>query len=586
MKLQEKLKQLNPSLYNHFVGNVEKVKVILEKATPFEYTFHGYEHSVQLEKYAEHLLNDEIINSLSEDELFILLHGIYYHDIGMIKYCRESVIEYIQKKDIELAKKLKKLVEENPELKDDTEILKVNREEHNLLSFRMIYPSNYEYDPRIISLPNEKYAKSIALVCLGHRDYKIGNKKINTLEQINETEPFPKVEPYPNGEVNTRFLACIVRLADELDITYQRAKSDILLHIKDSLTKRSLTEWVNHDLISMVKIDNKFHKITFFPNNDYILRTDKEIGDRQITRNAIFAKQEKVQSELNTLYQYYYTDATEPYKLGYGRIEIELDNTVCTENDYSKYLEARKETTKRLILEDNIDPTEAVDKTDGGIKVDIPVSGLEQEIKLKRKELQTIIEQLYERESLISLGNFILPSGFYTRYYFNTNQILPKSEILNLVTDIFALSFSSKEIDCVVGIDKAGQILAPNLSLKLKCNYTYLIHSNEVKYSVSFEKGCSIKTANNILIITDVISTGKTIKSAIEKLKGDFNPTKIFVAGIFTSNKSACESISSIDNIELLYLNDKYCFKTYSPEEVENDDTLKNEFTILKSVKK
>ena len=584
MKIQNRLQNLNESLYNIFIGNIEKVRVLLEKATPYEYTFHGIEHAQQLETYAENMLSDEIINSFTEDEIFILLHGIYYHDIGMIKYCRESVVEYVKQKDSELAEKLDKLISENPSLKESTDILRVNREEHNVLSARMIYPSVYEYDARIISLPNEKYAKSIAQLCLGHRDYKIGVNKVYTLQEID------KIEPYPKGEVHTLFLSCIVRLADELDITYQRAKSDILIHIKNILPERSLTEWVNHDLISMVKIDSKYHKIFFHPNKDFILKLDKEIGDRQITRNAIFSKQEKVQSELDELYKHFYVNASEPYKLGFSKVEIEYDTIACTEKDYSNYLEFKKKNEKRLMLENDINPIAATDNSEMSHKSESANSDNtnEREISLKAKinELNKIVKELYNADKLISLGNFILPSGYYTRYYFNTNIILPQSKILNLITDIFLSKFEDSVIDCVIGIDKAGQIIAPNLSLKLQCNYTYLVHNSEEKYSISFEKGCSINTAERIVIATDVISTGATLRMAIDKLKEVFSPQKIYISCIFTSNKPVCKLISEIENVELFYLNDEYSFKTYSPKELEEDEELRNEFNILKSVKK
>src|SRR5674476_578290 len=85
-KLREKLKSLKSDYLTLFEANIVKVKPILEKCTPIEFTFHGIEHCVMLEKHANQLINTSLFNKLNAEEIFILLNGIYYHDIGMISY--------------------------------------------------------------------------------------------------------------------------------------------------------------------------------------------------------------------------------------------------------------------------------------------------------------------------------------------------------------------------------------------------------------------------------------------------------------------------------------------------------------------
>jgi orotate phosphoribosyltransferase len=132
----------------------------------------------------------------------------------------------------------------------------------------------------------------------------------------------------------------------------------------------------------------------------------------------------------------------------------------------------------------------------------------------------------------------------YSRYYINSHIFLPQNRILNAITDLFCEVHKDSDIDCIIGIDKAGIILAPSLSLKLHCNYTYLIPENEEDSAVTFERNTSIKEAKKIILLTDVISSGKRMEQSIEQAQKRFNSEAIVIGSIFCTNKKTMENLS------------------------------------------
>jgi orotate phosphoribosyltransferase len=550
-KIREKLKEKNTDFSALFEANLVKIKPLLEKATPTEYTYHGYGHAETLEKNAEQLLGNKIIYRLSEDELFILLNGIYCHDIGMIKY------------------------KENQE----TGNLTVSREDHNLTSYQMIYDKESNAFPqnKIIDVPKQdpRYAKSIALLCIGHRDYENEQGiKIRTIKEMNE------IEPFPNGGVHIKFLACIVRLSDELDITNQRAPRDIQMHLKNFINDFSLKQWLEHDLFSQVQIDNETYNITLIPNKDEIKQLDKKNNDRTIARYVMFSKRKKIELELNDL-EDILSDKNSEYRIGYDSIKIQFDDDIITRKDFETYQAQVDKVIKEESLQvpDNPERAQNFEESKKFEENDI----LEDESKIF-KLITKEIDNFYDSGQLLEIGSFKLPSNVYSRYYINSHLFLPQNEILNTITDLFYEIYKDNEIDCIIGIDKAGIILAPNLSLKLHCNYTYLIPENEEDSAVVFERNTSIKEAKKIILLTDVISTGKRIQQSIEQVKERFNPQEIVIGSIFCTNKKTKENLSK--EYKIYCISDKFMFVTYTEEQMNNDEDLRTEFNLTKLIKK
>ena len=133
-------------------------------------------------------------------------------------------------------------------------------------------------------------------MCLGHRNYKDENGfSVNTLSDSN------LVEHYSDVAIHTRTLACILRLADELDITNQRAPGDVLIHLKSFIGKDSVNEWIKHKFFGQVDILSQSHEIFLRPHIQNIIDRDKVLKDRLKTRILLFSKLAKINNEIDII---------------------------------------------------------------------------------------------------------------------------------------------------------------------------------------------------------------------------------------------------------------------------------------------
>ena len=173
-----------------------KVKYFLDeipKTFP-EYTKHDIEHSERVIDYLDLIIPDSLKKELDTYEIFFLLASAYLHDIGMIRF---------------------------PEDEDtDSELI---REMHHLRSEKFIV-ENY----KDLSIEDEHQARIIGKICRGHRKEDLRSFRIETYK-IGHT-------------INVPLLAALLRIADELDITFERAPFVIYEHIppKDQISKE---EW-------------------------------------------------------------------------------------------------------------------------------------------------------------------------------------------------------------------------------------------------------------------------------------------------------------------------------------------------------
>ena len=182
---------------------------------PF-FTSHGIKHVAFVENVVDSLLPLNIKKEMNPLEVSILLLSILLHDIGMIP--------------------------------ESNETLKNIREVHNIRTREIIN----KYYPEISI--DKIQAEIIGDICYAHRDHLLDGIKFNTLDEI-------KKRPYQINLVKIRgnFLASLIRLADELDITYSRAPEFIQKVAKPDESHKE--HWDTHNLIAGIDIDSSQWKI-------------------------------------------------------------------------------------------------------------------------------------------------------------------------------------------------------------------------------------------------------------------------------------------------------------------------------------
>jgi molecular chaperone HtpG len=195
-----------------------------------EYTDHSINHSKAVLGYADHLLNTEV-EKLNEDEAYILIMAGFLHDIGMCptNEMKANVIESSAFK--ESGKKFEDYL----------------RDIHHKVSYQ--YITTFWRELRII---NETYAEAIALVGMGHR-------KVELLDFDTYNPEF--VVKSGSEFVCLPYLAGVLRLADELDITNDRTP-ELLYNQYFPSNRISREEWVKHKANYFVSFNKPTIKIT------------------------------------------------------------------------------------------------------------------------------------------------------------------------------------------------------------------------------------------------------------------------------------------------------------------------------------
>ena len=570
---EEALKKRNPDLYDQFAGSVKALSNLLDVATPATYTFHGKKHIEMVKQYVGRLLGEKRIKRLTDDELYILLMGVLCHDLGMTQYDWEAQGGYYVP----------------------------DRENHNIASYMMVYdqPKNRKNENLQILVPEgePKYCKAIAELCLGHRDHKDeNNKKVHTLsdsvkipgcdDDVNINSSFFMSN---NTEVHVEYLTAILRLADEIDVTNQRAPRDVEMNLRSFITDETKKHWNIPGLIDHVEIkstDPGKTSILLVPDITDIKARSKDpiIGvslDQLLS--LLFERLEKIREEIVIINKitasnnYFNTGLSVEFNIG-----ILYDDDTVTEEKYNEYLirvhEAKEKADKQKKLGMSFDDYEEE----------------EEEEETPTERFNKKIERLKEDKGLLECSNFEFPFGEYSHYFINTQLLLTNGKILDDITELFQDHYSDKNIDCVIGLGKAGIILAPNLSLKLNCNSSYMICKWES--STEWEQRTSvIENARNVLMILDVLSTGTVTEQSLNdsKIRNNTNLENIYIGTVFCTNEAVKRKLSKKDKVKEIYsINDNFQFRTYRPikdkDKYDHDDEediiseeMEKEFNLL-----
>jgi molecular chaperone HtpG len=229
------LKEKKSDLYENYIKTKSEVSKLLQqyiKNFP-TYTDHSIEHTQEVLNIASNLLDVEEISVLTGDELYILCMAGILHDIGMC--IPENKIKEISNTD-EILEYRKNY--------PDIEIEKYIRDIHHILSYRFIME---EWEN--LNIPSENYAKAIGLVAQGHRKVNLSDFEVYDPQFFVKTGREYVCLPY---------LACILRISDELDITNLRTP-EILLKYYIPDNEISEKEWIKHK--HTIQINFKGNKV-------------------------------------------------------------------------------------------------------------------------------------------------------------------------------------------------------------------------------------------------------------------------------------------------------------------------------------
>ena len=123
-----------------------------------------------------------------------------------------------------------------------------------------------------------------------------------------------------------------------------------------------------------------------------------------------------------------------------------------------------------------------------------------------------LLEILRQSGALLE-GHFILTSGRHSAQYIEKFRVLEQPHYTEMLCKAIAENFRSENITVVVGPMTGGILLAYEVGKQLG---TKAIFSERVDGKMQFRRGFSLSTADRVLIVEDIITTGGSVMEVID----------------------------------------------------------------------
>lgn len=252
MRFRDILKEKSETHHAQFISIVENLKnSYLSFTTPVFYTSHGIDHSLNIENIADALIPDHLKYKMNQEEIFILLCSIYFHDVGMA----------LMTKDEGSGKS-------NDYFKRVDEV----RRTHSEKTASFMIEKYEEFGLR------KSQAEIISWICKAHSDIKnTDGTKIYTFAEIMNRSDEINIDTVP---IRIKYLAAILRLGDELDVTEKRAPGKRMEII--DLPLESQIEWMKHQIFSGINIDPNIWEIDLDVSESLLYGGEKNKDQREI----------------------------------------------------------------------------------------------------------------------------------------------------------------------------------------------------------------------------------------------------------------------------------------------------------------
>ena len=192
--IERRLARCAPELHSRYRDCVVVSQRMLSRYENYfpDFTDHTVLHTLDILELCNQLIGEQM-DKLTAEDLYVLLMGALFHDVGM----GVSVADFEEFRQ----------VLGFPEPEDDNARAWAIRDHHQELSG--LYLEKYWH---LMDIPNAAYARAVIQVCRGHRKTDL----------LDEREYPPAFQVEPGKSVSLPYLAALICLADELDISADR----------------------------------------------------------------------------------------------------------------------------------------------------------------------------------------------------------------------------------------------------------------------------------------------------------------------------------------------------------------------------
>jgi adenine/guanine phosphoribosyltransferase-like PRPP-binding protein len=354
--------------------------------------------------------------------------------------------------------------------------------------------------------------KKIQTIIRAHSDIKTSDDVIqeNTIEAIKEDVQSADIA----GEyIHVKFLAGMLRMADELDVTIDRAGNELhkalQLDSTDSEQNKSIKHWKKLKYFYEIKLENA----------DVILRIDNDVYSED-TAEADYIIREVI-NHANRELEMLTEKCFEKYSHLFNISRIRGYNSESTMESYFDFFKKPQ----------SENPLEQ--KTDN---VEVAVEASSLNIIKFSPALSDDLDKIILQEKLLESGHFNLNNSVCSRDWIKTREMIEirtfRKRICDEIRDNFiSLNYSAKNT-LLVGIETLGSILASSIAHDLCFPFSYIIPDKSKDEHSMQDKHFNAGEFENIILFTDVIVTFETEGCAIED-NDIFNKIKLVYSIFF-----------------------------------------------------
>ena len=229
--LERKLRELDPKLHQLFADTVFALQQILSNYQLIfpDFTDHTELHTLNVIDFCNNLIGKQI-DQLNADEIYVLLLGCYFHDTGM-GISHHDFEEF--SKNIDFGNYF-----DTHERDNYPEIVRNFHHEYSG-QFLKKYAKFFEF-------PSKEHLFAVIQISRGHRK-----------TDLYDENEYPINLKVPNGHtICLPYLASLVRLADEIDVTASR-NSKAIYDLNKIVEEIDLIEFMKHEAVKDLEITDK-----------------------------------------------------------------------------------------------------------------------------------------------------------------------------------------------------------------------------------------------------------------------------------------------------------------------------------------
>ena len=126
-------------------------------------------------------------------------------------------------------------------------------------------------------------------------------------------------------------------------------------------------------------------------------------------------------------------------------------------------------------------------------------------------------QDIFEKSGAILEGHFLLTSGLHSPVYWEKFRVLRYPEYTEQLCSLISGYYVGKNIDVVAGPTTGGIILAHEVARQLGVRSIFA--EKDRADSRAFRRGFGIEAGERILIVDDVLTTGKSIRQVLSLVK-------------------------------------------------------------------